>query len=228
MAEARLPLYAPRGPSIARATALSGAMTVNLLVLGALLLPAALAPTLQGPRLSTFEPALVVTAVEVAAAVLPLPPAPAPVEAPPRPAPAAVPRVVETPLPTPVVPDVAASTPVAALPPAAPVAAAVPAPGPAAPAATEGALAYVEAPQPDYPRAALKSRAEGTVLLRVRVGSDGLPVSVAIARSSGHPALDDAARRQVLRHWRFQPALRDGVAVEAVGLVPIAFRLDLR
>jgi len=32
----------------------------------------------------------------------------------------------------------------------------------------------------------------------------------------------------VLRHWRFQPALRDGVAVEAVGLVPIAFRLDLR
>jgi len=226
MAEARLPLYAPRGPSIARATALSGAMTVNLLVLGALLLPAALAPTLQGPRLSTFEPALVVTAVEVAAAVLP--PPPAPVEAPPRPAPAPVPRVVETPLPTPVVPAVVASTPVAALPPAAPAIEAVPAPGPAAPAANEGALAYVEAPQPDYPRAALKSRAEGTVLLRVRVGTDGLPVSVAIARSSGHPALDDAARRQVLRHWRFQPALRDGVAVEAVGLVPIAFRLDLR
>lgn len=225
MAEARLPLYAPRGPSIARATALSGAMTVNLLVLGALLLPAALAPTLQGPRLSTFEPALVVTAVEVAAAVLP--PPPAPVEAPPRPAPAPVPRVVET--PAPVVPAVAAPAEMAAPPVSTPATPAMPTPAaPAAPAAAEGALAYVDAPHPGYPRAALKSRAEGTVLLRVRVGTDGLPIEVVVARSSGHAALDDAARRQVLRRWRFQPAVRDGVAVEAVGLVPIAFRLDLR
>lgn len=224
MAEARLPLYAPQGPSIARATALSGATTVNLLVLGALMLPAALAPTLQGPRLSAFEPPLMITAVEVASAVLP--PSPAPVEAPSRPAPTPVPRVVETPLPAPVATPVEVPVAIAAVPSAAPVAA--PAPAPAAPAATEGALAYVDAPQPRYPRAALQSRAEGTVLLRVRVGRDGLPQSVEIARSSGHAALDDAARRQVLRHWRFQPAMRDGLAVEAVGMVPIAFRLDLR
>jgi protein TonB len=37
--------------------------------------------------------------------------------------------------------------------------------------------------------------------------------------------LDDAARRQVLDEWRFQPAMRDGVAVEAVGRVPIDFRM---
>lgn len=230
MVEARLPLYAPRGPSLARATALSGAATVNLLVLGALLLPATLAPTLTGPRLSDVEPALIATVVEVASVVLPSPPPPAPVEraAPVRPAPAPV--AVPVPVPETVAPPTPGTTPVEA-----PAAATTsPAPVTADPSgvapggAVEGTLAYIEAPHPAYPQRALRQRAEGVVLLRVRVGSDGLPLAVDLARSSGHPALDDAARRQVLRHWRFQPAIRDGRAVEAIGLVPVAFRLDLR
>ena len=63
------------------------------------------------------------------------------------------------------------------------------------------------------------------MLLQVRVGVDGSPVDVAVARSSGVRALDQAARLQVLKHWRFQPAMRDGQAVEALGLVPVAFSL---
>lgn len=95
---------------------------------------------------------------------------------------------------------------------------------PAAPPA--GArLEYRNAPAPRYPREALLAGIEGTVLLQVLVGADGRPVNVAVHRSSGHRALDEAARRQVLGHWRFQPAIRGGRAVPAVGIVPIEFNL---
>jgi protein TonB len=226
MADARLPLYAPRGPSLARATALSGAATVNLLVLGALLLPATLAPTLEGPRLSAVEPALLATVVEVAAAILPPSPAPAPAAQPtaPRPAPPRVSTAAMAPAPPAVDPPAETNAAPPDDPPSTSVPAIAVAGTPAGP--LEGALAYVEAPQPGYPQRALRQRAEGVVLLRVRVGVDGLPLEVAVARSSGHAALDDAARRKVLRDWRFRPALRNGRAIEAVGLVPVAFRLD--
>ncbi|PSD11028.1 energy transducer TonB, partial [Stenotrophomonas maltophilia] len=48
---------------------------------------------------------------------------------------------------------------------------------------------------------------------------------VSIERSSGSRSLDQAARQQVLRHWRFEPAQRDGVAVPAIGMVPVQFSL---
>lgn len=231
MDELRLPLYASKGPSVARAGALSGAATVNLLVIGALLLPATVPITLQGPRLEAVEAPLVARIVEAAAAVVqPVPPpAPVPPQAPApsvRPAPAPEPPIVAA---TAVIPAPAVATPAVAD----PGATATPPTGTPAPAtvsadgvaAADGALAYVEAPQPPYPARALRQRAEGVVLLRVRVGRDGLPLAVEVARGSGHAVLDDAARRQVLRHWRFRPALREGRAVEAVGLVPVAFRL---
>jgi protein TonB len=87
-------------------------------------------------------------------------------------------------------------------------------------------LQYASAPAPAYPRAAIQRQLEGTVLLRVLVGTDGRPLEVEIERSSGHAVLDREALRHVQRNWRFQPALRDGQAVQAVGLVPIDFRLD--
>ncbi|HVJ39260.1 MAG TPA: TonB family protein [Stenotrophomonas sp.] len=87
-------------------------------------------------------------------------------------------------------------------------------------------LQYLSAPPPPYPRAALMDRRQGTVLLQVRVDAGGLPVAVEIARSSGFRVLDQAAREQVLRRWRFRPALQDGQPVEAIGLVPVAFSLS--
>jgi protein TonB len=33
------------------------------------------------------------------------------------------------------------------------------------------------------------------------------------------------AREQVLAHWRFRPAMHGGRAVQAIGLVPVNFRL---
>lgn len=91
----------------------------------------------------------------------------------------------------------------------------------------EGAhLQYASAPPPPYPRDALRDGLTGTVMLRVLVDVDGRPLDVAVERSSGHRVLDVAARRQVLAKWRFHPAMRDGRAVQAIGVVPVEFTLD--
>ena len=86
-------------------------------------------------------------------------------------------------------------------------------------------LEYRVAPAPDYPRMALRRGITGTVLLQVLVGVDGNPLEVTIAQSSGNRELDEAARAQVLRRWSFQPATKNGQAVQAIGMVPIEFAL---
>lgn len=86
-------------------------------------------------------------------------------------------------------------------------------------------LAYDHAPAPRYPRASLIAGHEGTVTLRVLVDETGQPQEASIESSSGHRALDQAARAQVLQHWRFHPAQRQGRAVAAYALVPIVFSL---
>lgn len=87
-------------------------------------------------------------------------------------------------------------------------------------------LEYLRAPAPAYPRDALREGIQGTVTLQVLVDVDGRPLQVLIQRSSGNRQLDIAARRQVLEHWTFRPAMQDGRAVQAIGLVPIAFDLE--
>jgi protein TonB len=87
-------------------------------------------------------------------------------------------------------------------------------------------LEYSNAPAPAYPREQLLAGIEGTVLLQVLVDIDGRPLEVTIHRSSGNRDLDAAARRQVLRNWTFRPAMKDGRAVQAIGIVPIDFNLD--
>lgn len=95
-----------------------------------------------------------------------------------------------------------------------------------APAGESQALAYATPVTPVYPPASKQAREQGTVVLRVLVDASGAPQRVEIAKSSGHARLDMAARASVLRA-RFRPVLRDGAAIPAWGLVPIAFRLDL-
>jgi protein TonB len=96
---------------------------------------------------------------------------------------------------------------------------------PVGPLASEH-LQYADAPAPSYPREALMAGIEGTVVLKVLVDVDGTPLSVDIERSSGNRRLDDAAKRQVLRKWKFRPAIRDGQAIQVYGLVPVSFSLS--
>ncbi|HEV2607116.1 MAG TPA: energy transducer TonB [Xanthomonadaceae bacterium] len=92
----------------------------------------------------------------------------------------------------------------------------------------EASLTPIASPAPIYPRDALRDGITGTVELELLVGVDGSVLQVRITHSSGNRQLDNAAREQVLRNWRFQPALRGGIAVQALGRVPIVFSLDGR
>lgn len=87
-------------------------------------------------------------------------------------------------------------------------------------------LEYARAPAPNYPRTAQRLGLTGTVMLQVLVDIDGQPLAVTVVQSSGHRELDDAARTQVLKRWSFRPATRDGVAIQAIGLVPVQFSLQ--
>lgn len=87
-------------------------------------------------------------------------------------------------------------------------------------------LEYASAPAPRYSAELVRAGAQGTVLLQVRVGEDGRPLDVVVHRSSGNRRLDRLAQQHVLAHWTFRPAMRDGQPVQAIGLVPIDFRLD--
>ena len=111
------------------------------------------------------------------------------------------------------------------------------APAPAAPAVAvaprepvsppDFRAAYLRNPPPSYPTAARRNGEEGTVTLRVLVGTDGAPREIAVERSSGSSSLDAAALATV-KTWRFSPARRGGEALEAWVLVPIVFRLEPR
>ena len=124
--------------------------------------------------------------------------------------------------PQPVVDRAVVTDPVAAQPPAGTGDTIAPPTGPVAGVQLE----YAQAPAPAYPRDALRDGVEGSVLLKVLVDTDGRPLDVQVARSSGNRSLDRAAREQVLRQWRFRPAMQGGRAVQAIGLVPVEFRLQ--
>jgi protein TonB len=169
---------------------------------------------------------------------VPVPPKPEPpppeVRPPEPPPPRPVPR---KPTPKPVAKQptaVTESAPALSAPAAAAPAAPVPAsPAPAAQAAPAAAAvtaarfdaAYLNNPRPAYPMLSRRLREEGQVMLRVLVSSEGQPARVELRTSSGSDRLDRAAQEAVAR-WRFVPARRGDVAIEAWVLVPIVFKLQ--
>jgi protein TonB len=80
---------------------------------------------------------------------------------------------------------------------------------------------------PGYPADAARAGAQGTVQLLVRVSASGVPSTVIVAISSGHPSLDAAARRAVLL-WRFRPARSAGEPVPFDYVLNIRFTLGDR
>ena len=62
---------------------------------------------------------------------------------------------------------------------------------------------------PSYPLDAARRGEHGTVTLRLTIGTDGAVLAAAVAKSSGSPRLDRAARDQI-DTWHFTPAMRDG------------------
>jgi protein TonB len=98
----------------------------------------------------------------------------------------------------------------------------MPEPAPAPTPVASEAPVPVHTPAPNYPRRALRRGVEGTVLVRVDVGPDGVPTAVGISRSSRSRDLDRAAIEAVQR-WRFRPAMADGRPTVGSVVVPIDF-----
>ena len=63
---------------------------------------------------------------------------------------------------------------------------------------------------------------EGMVVLAVLVRSDGSAGEVRVKTTSGDQMLDAAAARAA-GTWRFRPATRDGIPVEAWAIIPVRF-----
>jgi protein TonB len=160
-----------------------------------------------------------------------VPPKPRPVEKQPQPRPVPEPVRLAVPADVPVnvpvnVPAPPDTAPVAVAPAPTFASAAPPAPPapPAAPTQPRFDADYLHNPKPAYPPLARRMGEEGRVVLRVRVGADGLPLDVAVATGSGSDRLDRAALDTV-RRWKFVPARLGAEAVAASVLVPIVFSL---
>lgn len=212
----------------ARIATLSGTLALNALVLGLLLIPVSVPPAVQvtantAPDFRWIDPPT------------PKPPVPVvierrvrqPTQRVPTPAPMAPAPIAIAPIPAPTAPADAAvftaeETPAPAIAQGEAGASIAPAPALARPMS----LAVRANPAPAYPRRAMQQGLTGTVLLEVLVGTDGTPLQVTVIDSSGHRLLDDAAREQILRRWRFHPANVDGQAVQALGRVPVTFSLE--
>lgn len=78
---------------------------------------------------------------------------------------------------------------------------------------------------PPYPPVALRTGAEGKVILRLTVLPDGRVGQADIVTTSGRQDLDEAAQQWIVGHWAYKPALRDGQAVPSQTLVTVTFSL---
>ncbi len=77
-------------------------------------------------------------------------------------------------------------------------------------------------PGPGGLPAADQASVRGRVRLRLLIRADGTVARVDVLVSSDDPALDEAARQGLLR-WRFAPARRDGVPIDAYLLLWVTF-----
>ena len=78
--------------------------------------------------------------------------------------------------------------------------------------------------QPPYPVALERMEIEGSVTVRVQIGSDGRVMAVELVRADD-PAFFVSTRDWALKRWRFKPATRDGVAVVAWLTKKVQFRI---
>jgi len=77
---------------------------------------------------------------------------------------------------------------------------------------------------PVYPQVAKQIGAEGAVVLRAVIATDGTVESLRVI-SSAHPTLNHAALAAVAQ-WRFRPYLLNGVAVEVEAQITVNFMLS--
>ena len=122
-----------------------------------------------------------------------------------------------------------AAMPVTAMPALVPVAALLPVKSAAAPRAALSAAPSAERfvpdmpgefPDPPYPRWARQQGVQGRLLVLVDVAASGVPSSVAVRESCGHPSLDQHAIDWLRQRWTWAPGAPRRF------LVPLVFELQ--
>lgn len=83
---------------------------------------------------------------------------------------------------------------------------------------------FASAFQPDYPSYELRREREGTVSVRVLIGTDGRVKAVEQV-SATSSAFFDATRRHAMDKWRFKPATRGGTPEESWKVMSVRFEL---
>jgi TonB family protein len=81
----------------------------------------------------------------------------------------------------------------------------------------------IYAPDPEYSEEARKAKYQGTVVLSLIVGADGMPRDIRVARSVGL-GLDEKAIETV-KTWKFEPGTKDGKPVATYATIEVAFHL---
>lgn len=88
-------------------------------------------------------------------------------------------------------------------------------------------LSYNSRLQPHYPEDAIKNKQQGTVILMVLVGTDGTPRKIEVdPATKAAPSLIKAAS-DVAMQWHFNPAMKNGRAIEGYAKVPVKFSLTV-
>jgi TonB family protein len=82
----------------------------------------------------------------------------------------------------------------------------------------------VQSPLPAYTQEAGKKHVEGSVLLEVVIGKDGLARNVKVLRGLGY-GLDESAVDAVAKHWVFKPGMLNGQPVSVSAHIEVSFRL---
>ena len=76
--------------------------------------------------------------------------------------------------------------------------------------------------EPEYTETARRARLQGTVVLKVLVGPDGVAQTVTVERPLGM-GLDEKAIEAV-KKWRFRPGMKDGKPVPVQATIEVNFR----
>lgn len=78
--------------------------------------------------------------------------------------------------------------------------------------------------QPDYPGMMIRQGVEGSVTVRVSIGTDGRVTGIEKISATGD-SFWLATQRHAMKKWRFRPATRDGVPVASSKVLTVRFTL---
>ncbi len=79
--------------------------------------------------------------------------------------------------------------------------------------------------RPPYPMAKVRNEEEATLRLRLTIDANGRVTAVDPIGKNDATFLE-AARKHILKAWRYKPALEDGTAVASTTVISLAFRLE--